>query len=301
MSDADFIAGDWGISRLRLSLCDASGNILDRRDGPGVTAVAGGFAECLRPLLGGWPGELPILFCGMVGSNLGWKEVPYITAPASAADIAHGRAAFDFDGRRVFILPGVRAQSWSGAPDVMRGEETQIVGAIETHPALGEGDHLVCLPGTHAKWVELSDGRICRLTTALSGELFALLSEHGTLCDGAPSWDGAPDAAFRRGLERAASDASLLHLLFETRARRLTGDLAVQDARAFLSGLIVGSDVRVLRTFALWRVVLVGSEKLNALYAEALAQQGIEAQCLDGERQSVAGLHACRLLWRDSD
>ena len=301
MSNADFIAGDWGISRLRLSLCDASGAILERRDGPGVAAVAGGFAECLRPLLEGWPGELPILFCGMVGSNLGWKEVPYVAAPASAADIARGRVSFDFDGRQVFILPGVRAQSWSGAPDVMRGEETQIIGALQTLPELRQRDQVLCLPGTHTKGVELSDGRICRLTTTLSGELFALLSEHSTLCDGAPPWNGAPNTAFRRGLERAAGDAPLLHLLFETRARRLVGDLAAEDARAFLSGLIVGSDVGVLRSFGPWRVTLVGSERLNALYVEALAQQGIEAQCLDGDRQSVAGLHACRQLWRSSE
>jgi 2-dehydro-3-deoxygalactonokinase len=237
----------------------------------------------------------------MVGSNLGWKEVPYVPAPASAADIARGRVSYDFDGRQVFILPGVRAQSWWGAPDVMRGEETQIVGAMETLPELRQRDQVLCLPGTHAKLVELSDGRICRLTTTLSGELFALLSEHGTLCDGAPPWDGAPDAAFRRGLERAAGDAPLLHLLFETRARRLTGDLAAEDARAFLSGLIIGSDVGALRSFGPGRVTLVGSERLNALYAEALVQQGIDAQCLDGDRQSVAGLHACRQLWRNSD
>jgi 2-dehydro-3-deoxygalactonokinase len=182
------------------------------------------------------------------------------------------------------IAPGVRAQSCFGAPDVMRGEETQVAGAMALCPQLRNDDWLLCLPGTHGKWVELSNGSIQTITTAVSGELFALLSERSTLCEGAPYWDGIENADFRRGLVRSG-EVALLHALFEARARRLTGDLA--DSRAFLSGLIIGNDVRRASSGT---VVLVGTEGLNALYVEALRHRGVDAVCLDGNRCSVAGL-----------
>ncbi|MBB6252898.1 2-dehydro-3-deoxygalactonokinase [Nitrospirillum iridis] len=309
MANAVFIAGDWGTSNLRLSLVDADGAVLDTRGGPGAAAVpAGGFPDTVRGLLADWDaahGRLPLLLCGMVGSTLGWAEVPYVAAPAGAAEIAGHLHAIDLPfesggGRAVYIAPGVKGTNLQGAPDVMRGEETQVLGALITHPDLATGDHLLCLPGTHSKWVDLSDGRITGFTTALSGEIYALLSKHSTLARGAQPWDGTPDAGFREGLARVATaGADILHLLFETRARQMAGVLTAKDALGFLSGLVIGGDVaatlarhKALGRAAPARVVLVGAPALNTLYTLALASHGVASLALDGAEQSTAGLLA---------
>ncbi|MDE1146856.1 MAG: 2-dehydro-3-deoxygalactonokinase [Azospirillaceae bacterium] len=304
MSTPVFIAGDWGTSNLRLSLVDADGAVLDTRTGPGAAAVpAGGFPDTVRGLLADWDvahGKLPLLLCGMVGSTLGWVEVPYAAAPAGAAEIADHLHPIDLDGRKVYIAPGVKGLNLQGAPDVMRGEETQVLGALITHPVLATGDHLLCLPGTHSKWVDLADGRITGFTTAMSGEIYALLSRHSTLARGAAPWDGTPDAGFRQGLARVAeAGADVLHLLFETRARQMAGVLSATDALGFLSGLVIGGDVaatlarhRALGRPAPTRVVLVGAPALNTLYTLALASHGIASLALDGAQQSTAGLLA---------
>jgi 2-dehydro-3-deoxygalactonokinase len=280
-----FIAGDWGLSRLRLSLCDAAGKVLLEREGPGVSIVNGMFDGVLSALTVDWE-PLPVALCGMVGSTLGWKLVPYVEAPCGAEDLERAVVSFPWNGRRVTIAPGVRAKSIFDGPDVMRGEETQIAGALALHPELTGGERLFCLPGTHAKWVELSDGRIQTVTTAISGELFALLARHGTLCAGAGPWEGEANEAFRFGLKRSR-EVPLLQALFETRARRLTGIL--EDSRAFLSGLIIGSDTELIQASDR-PVILIGDLELNALYAEALALRGIEALSLDGNAASIAGL-----------
>ncbi|MDG3439951.1 2-dehydro-3-deoxygalactonokinase [Nitrospirillum amazonense] len=304
-----FIAGDWGTSNLRLSLVDADGAVLDTRTGPGAAAVpAGGFPDTVRGLLADWDaahGRLPLLLCGMVGSTLGWVEVPYAAAPAGAGEIAGHLHRIDLPfegegGRPVYVAPGVKGTNLQGAPDVMRGEETQVLGALITHPDLATGDHLLCLPGTHSKWVDLSDGRITGFTTAMSGEIYALLSKHSTLARGAADWDGAPDAGFRQGLARVAeAGADVLHLLFETRARQMAGLLSPKDALGFLSGLVIGGDVaatlarhRALGRPAPTRVVLVGAPALNTLYTLALASHGVTALALNGAEQSTAGLLA---------
>ncbi|MDZ5650637.1 2-dehydro-3-deoxygalactonokinase [Nitrospirillum sp. BR 11828] len=304
MSRPVFIAGDWGTSNLRLSLVDADGAVLDTRTGPGAAAVpAGGFPDTVRGLLADWDaayGRLPLLLCGMVGSTLGWVEVPYAAAPAGAAEIADHLHEIDLDGRAVYIAPGVKGTNLQGAPDVMRGEETQVLGALITHPDLATGNHLLCLPGTHSKWVDLRDGRITGFTTAMSGEIYALLSKHSTLARGAADWDGTPDAGFRLGLARVAeAGADVLHLLFETRARQMAGVLSAKDALGFLSGLVIGGDVaatlarhRALGRPAPARAVLVGAPALNTLYTLALASHGVAALALNGAEQSTAGLLA---------
>ncbi len=283
---AAFIAGDWGLSHLRLWLCDGAGTVLDNRRGMGVAGVKGAFATILGGLVADWP-CCPVVLCGMVGSTVGWKNVPYIPAPAAPDDIARGLHRFSHDGRTVTIAPGVCGTSEFGAPDVMRGEETQIIGAMRLRPELGKGVHQFCLPGTHTKWVEVRDGRIETITTAVSGELLALLCNHSVLCDGAadPDEDSDPDKAFRLGLSR--SDVPLLSALFEVRSRRLAGDLAPDELQLFLSGVIVGRDVQRARAAS---VIVVGAKPLNGIYAEALQRRGVTATCLDGSDCSIAGL-----------
>ena len=293
MSRAAFIAGDWGTSRLRLYLCDEDGHVLARTEGEGASVpdCAGRFAAAAAP----WDnahGQLPALLSGMVGSTIGWREVPYLKCPAKPAAIAAAASRFEVDGRAIAILPGLSCTGKTGAPDVMRGEETQILGALRLHPELGRGRHVICLPGTHAKWVALEDGAVAQFQTALSGELFELLRRHSVLArDGG---EVAVNDAFQRGLEfaKANAKADLLYLVFSTRARVVTGEMPKSDAASYLSGLIVGKDVATAAVlFDLGaKVPLVCAPALTALYAKALAAYDVEATAIDGDQASLSGL-----------
>ena len=293
MSRAAFIAGDWGTSRLRLYLCDEDGHVLARAEGEGASApdCAGRFAAAVKP----WDnahGQLPTLLSGMVGSTIGWREVPYLKCPAKPAAIAAAALRFEVGERAVAILPGLSCTATTGAPDVMRGEETQILGALRLHPELGRGRHVICLPGTHAKWVALEDGAVRQFQTALSGELFELLRRHSVLArDGG---EVAVNDAFLRGLEfaKANREADLLYLVFSTRARVVTGEMAKSDAASYLSGLIVGKDVATAAAlFGLGASVpLVCAPALTALYARALAAYDVKSVAIDGDQASLSGL-----------
>jgi 2-dehydro-3-deoxygalactonokinase len=293
MSRAAFIAGDWGTSRLRLYLCDETGHVLARTEGEGaaVPDCAGRFAAAVTS----WDhahGQLPALLSGMVGSTIGWREVPYLKCPAKPAAIAAAASRFEIEGRAIAILPGLSCTGKTGAADVMRGEETQILGALRLHPELARGRHVICLPGTHAKWVALEDGAVRDFQTALSGELFELLRRHSVLArDGG---EVAVNDAFLRGLEFAKRNekADLLHLVFSTRARVVTGEMPKSDAASYLSGLIVGKDVATAAAlFDLGnKVPLVCAPGLAALYTQALAAYDVKSLPVDGDQASLSGL-----------
>jgi 2-dehydro-3-deoxygalactonokinase len=188
-------------------------------------------------------------------------------------------------------VPGLSCTNASGLFDVMRGEETQLLGALRLQPRFAKGRHLFCLPGTHAKWVLVEDGAVIRFQTALSGELFALLSQHSVLARGAG--DVSPDhAAFAAGAAAARDEAGLLHLLFSTRSRQLSGEIAQEEAASYLSGLIVGTEIAAaLRLFApQGQVVLVCTPALAALYGAVLARHDLGTTVLDGDDAVLAGL-----------
>lgn len=293
MSDPAFIGGDWGTSRLRLFLCDAQGAVLARADGPGAAEAGARSGEILAQLTAGWDAALPAILGGMVGSTIGWREAAYLPCPVAAEAIAQGALRFHADGRAVAIVPGLSCRNASGLFDVMRGEETQLLGALRLRPALMRGRHLFCLPGTHVKWVQVEDGRVTRFQTALSGELFALLSAHSVLARGSDAVDGA-HPAFAEGLAMAQSHekTGLLHLLFSTRSRQLAGELPKAEAASWLSGLIVGEDVAAaLRQFtAEGPVTLICAPELASLYAMALARHGLASETIAGDDAALCGL-----------
>jgi 2-dehydro-3-deoxygalactonokinase len=288
---AAFIGGDWGTSRLRLFLCAGGGTVLARCDGPGIAEAGARAAEIFAGLTADWDQSLPALLSGMVGSTIGWHEAPYRACPAAPAAIADAALRFTAHGRRVAIVPGLSCTNASGLFDVMRGEETQLLGALRLQPRFAKGRHLFCLPGTHAKWVLVEDGAVIRFQTALSGELFALLSQHSVLARGAGAV--SPDhAAFAAGVTAARDEAGLLHLLFSTRSRQLSGEIAPQEAASYLSGLIVGAEIAAaLRLFApQGPVVLVCTPALATLYGAVLARHDLGATALDGDDAVLAGL-----------
>lgn len=299
MSEGAFIAGDWGTSNLRLFLCDAQGHVLDSTSGPGVAGSDGRCADIFDSLTSKWAATPPAVLCGMVGSNIGWVQAPYAPCPATLAEIAAHSASLR-DGA-IRIVPGLSCRNRFDAPDFMRGEETQILGARALAPELGQGRQLLCLPGTHSKWALLSDGVVMEFLTAPTGELFNLLFNHSVLVRERGEVTGD---AFRNGLEQFARfpRAQLLDRLFECRSRTLSGELATRDAGAFLSGLLVASDIAgALEAFGpaiepreLPAIHLVGSPSLTRLYAQGLEHRHVQSNVIDGSEASLAGLAQIR-------
>jgi 2-dehydro-3-deoxygalactonokinase len=299
MAVPSFVAGDWGTSHLRLFLCDRSGNVLDRIPGPGIAAMTSPFPAMFESLLSGWEsryGALPAVLCGMVGSNIGWAQTPYVECPARPEKIIDG--CISLRAGRVHVMPGIRCENRFRTADFMRGEETQLLGALTLDPQLCKGRHLVCMPGTHTKWTLLEDGVIREFLSAPTGELFAALRAHSVLVREDLQHPHAPgNAAFQAGVACHADfpQAQLVHRLFECRGRVLSGDLHAQDAAAFLSGLLIASDVAgALELFGndteARTVYLIGASSLTQLYAGVLAGCAHETRQLDGEVAALAGL-----------
>ncbi|SFP57010.1 2-dehydro-3-deoxygalactonokinase [Sphingomonas rubra] len=289
-SAATYIAVDWGTTNRRAALIGDDGVVLDGfSDDRGVLSLSRNDYPGEFAAIRGRLGNRPIVAAGMIGSNRGWRDVPYVDVPADLDTLARG--AWRDEAHAVTILPGV-AQRHPRA-DVMRGEEVQVVGAVAVGVARAEADGaaLFCQPGTHNKWIDVAGDRITGFATTMTGELFALLRRHGTLAGmlDAPVTDGP---AFREGLARARSEAGLATALFGVRAGVLLGTVAPADAASFASGLLIGADVAGRAPGG--RVHLLGNGPLVDLYAAAIGENGAEVVPLDGTHAFAAGL---RLLW----
>jgi 2-dehydro-3-deoxygalactonokinase len=283
---------DWGSSRLRAFL-EVDGTTVDRREGPGIAALDVPPITALRHTIDPWRasgGFDQIILCGMVGSRNGMIEVPYVAAPIGSGAWAEHSVSHREGELDLIIAPGVCGYGASGAPDVMRGEEAQIFGAFVCDPALMQGHHVVLLPGTHSKWVDVHEGKISSFHTFITGELFALLRDRSSLLRVGEA-QGEPDTGFAAGLERAGR-AGLAGSLFETRSAQLLLDRTQGWAAGFLSGLLIGDEVAtILRTRTIdSTVTVIGEQGLSALYRQALRHSGIETAELDGDQCVLAGL-----------
>lgn len=279
-----FLAIDWGTTNRRVYRIEAGVVTATTRDDHGVLAMAGGDWPRELAAIRAAHGELPVLIAGMAGSNRGWREVPYAALPARIDDLA-ARLLW-VEPARTAIVPGV-AQRTPGRPDVMRGEEVQLLGAVAA--GLVPRDALLAQPGTHCKWVTIADGAIAAFTTAMTGELFALVQRHSILASqfGGAIGDGP---AFRAGVRRAA-EGDLLAALFGVRAASVLGMRDDAEAASYASGLIIGSDVAA-RDVADRDVHLLADTDLGALYAGALAERGGCPHIVDSHAAFVAGIVA---------
>jgi 2-dehydro-3-deoxygalactonokinase len=272
------IAVDWGTSSLRVYRLDSSGRILQTRASDhGILGVAPGqFPRVLDEQIGDW-NETPIVMSGMVGSRQGWKEAPYVQCPAGFDEIAARLVEVREDA---WIVPGLSCRDSAGVPDVMRGEETQILGCGV------EG--ILCLPGTHSKWAEVRNGRIERFSTFMTGEVYAVLRQHSIL--GRMMEEGKPDAgAFADGVKRSGEAGGTLHHLFGVRTRGLMGELGATASTSYLSGILIGHELRAqgAREFS-----VLGTAELASLYQRAAALLGMNARLLDPD----AGVRALARL-----
>jgi len=287
------VLGDWGTSRLRLVLFDGDQR-LDDVQGPGIGALTTSPLETLAEALVPWRKRFAldrVVMCGMAGSRNGVVEAPYAPCPADALDWARLAAGTAVEGIEVVVAPGVAGERPNGAPDVMRGEEAQIFGAMALDRALAIGEHRLILPGTHSKWCLVRDGRIVRFQTFLTGELFALLQARSTLLLGATYADGSDsEEGFAAGLARA-HDAPLLGALFETRSAQLRANRGGDWATAFLSGLIIGAEIaEAVAAFDPESVTLIGADELTLRYLPALQARSLPATVMSGEDCALAGL-----------
>jgi 2-dehydro-3-deoxygalactonokinase len=280
------IAIDWGTSSLRAYRLDAQGSILESRaSNQGILNVAPGqFPRILEHQISGWE-EAPIVMSGMVGSRQGWVEVPYVQCPAGFDEIAAKLVNVSWAKREGWIVPGLSCSDTAGVPDVMRGEETQILGCGV--------DGTLCLPGTHSKWVQVKNGRIERFSTAMTGEVYAVLKQHSIL--GRMMEEARPDAGtFAAGVRRSGEAGGLLHHLFGVRTRGLMGELNAAASASYLSGILIGHELRAQDAK---QFHLLGAAELTALYQQAAAVLGIETRTLDPS-SAVCSLYRLGVMLR---
>jgi 2-dehydro-3-deoxygalactonokinase len=297
------IALDWGSTSLRGYLMDAQGEVVAQRASEaGASKLDGGaeaFESALRGLAGDWLAadpELPVVACGMVGSKHGWAEAPYVSAPAPLSELAvHVRSVETPSGLRVRIVPGLSWQPADGAPEVMRGEETQVVALLAAQPELATGCRIV-LPGTHSKWVLTRRSIVQSFQTYMTGELFDVLLRHSVLARTARPGDALDASAFERGVvaAQAHGGADLARLLFGVRTLGLFEHMNGQALADYTSGLLIGSEI----------VSATGSDPasderpIRVVGADALVERYLLAFGLCGRAAEVAAVSAASGIWQ---
>lgn len=304
-----YVCVDWGLSRLRASLCGFNGSasvVHDKLSGPGISIARHSVKETLFEVIAPWThryGPVPILLAGGVGSNIGWRTTPYLACPFRLRDLSGHCTAFNTHSRDIVIVPGLECTNGFGEYDTMRGEELQLLGWLYAEPSRQSGTHLVCLPGTHTKWVLIEDGRVSQFQSAVTGELYGLIRDHSILL--AQNGESASISndngnAFSRGVAACRqAKGNLSHVLFSARGRILSNALSADDAASYLSGLLIAADVMAaLELFrpSATRVSLVGEPALCEHFANALRAFGLESETTDGNSAATQGFS---ILYRD--
>ncbi len=287
------IAIDWGTSSLRGARLGPSGEVLESRAwGRGILTVPPGqFESVFHELFGDWmQAESALcLISGMAGSRQGWQEAPYCPCPAGFTEL--GQHLLWLQPDRIALVPGLSCMNTDmlNTPDVMRGEEVQIFGALQL---AGRDSATLVLPGTHSKWVQVHSGRVMQFQTFMTGEVFALLSQHSILSKTLDLNGAFEEAAFLQGVDQSQSAGSVLHHLFAVRTLGLFDRLSAAQLTSYLSGLLIGEELRTQTVNAdLGPVILIGSDTLTQRYSLALQHLGIACQS-HGAEATWAGLFA---------
>lgn len=286
---------DWGTSNFRAWLLNSADNsvIEEISEGRGLSSLSSEeFPSYCQSHLQAWLGEpnTPIYMAGMVGAAIGWQAAPQLPLPVTLQQLAQHTVAAK-GVADAWIIPGARVDG--DAPDVMRGEEVQIFGAM----ALSErSDAVLCLPGTHSKWAKVSDNTLTHFTTSMTGEIYDIVLKHSILARTTvhPEHD---NEAFEQGAKQAQADGGLLHQLFATRARTLYAGLAASSAPSYLSGLLIGSEIQAMQALYPAQqepVLVVCSQTLAAPYQTVLQQAGYKTHWIDAKSASISGCNAIR-------
>lgn len=285
-----WIAIDWGTTNFRAFLMQEGEQLEHINQACGLLSVADGqFAATLHNLLQPWlerHAALPIVMAGMVGSQQGWHEVAYAPLPCDAEDLLSRTLSFTTPwGSPAWIIPGVNGMSQYLQPDVMRGEEVQLLGLAALHPA---DEQTVLLPGTHSKHVLMKHGQIASFSTFMTGELFSLLCQHSILGRALPQ-QLESENAFLLGVATAQRGAPFSHLIFSARTRRLAGEIPGAEVHSYLSGLLIGYELLALSPgLQAW---IVGSSSLTTRYQLAANQMGRHLLTANGDDCFIRGLN----------
>ena len=284
---AEMIGVDWGTTRARAWLLAGDGAVQAHASSDaGVSAVAaGGFPAAFDALCGPWlrgAARPPVVMAGMVGSRNGWREAPYAGAPCGVAELVTAICKVNLGGRALHIVPGVDYRD-EDSYDVMRGEETMALGA-------GVADGLVCLPGTHSKWVEMLGGRIARFASFITGELYAALSSSFVA---RLASEPEAESHVADGLAAAGLSGGLPRALFQARTRVRGGLMPGAGVTPFISGLLVGAEIAGACSLfgSVQSVHLVAGEPQRAVYRQGLAARSVDAHVVDPETAFLSGLH----------
>lgn len=289
----NWLAVDWGTTNFRAWLMHDA-DVVSVMSAPcGLLQVQNGqFEAALQAHIAPWiaeHGALPILMAGMVGSQQGWVNVPYCEGHTGAQQLAQGAYALHTRwGSHGWVLPGVAGYSAAGLPEVMRGEEIQLIGLMALAPAQY---HRAILPGTHSKHATVEHNAIHHFSTFMTGELYQLLISYSLLGRDLPA-QRADREAFALGVTHSGIDAPLSQLLFSVRTLRLRGDIPLSGVGDYLSGLLIGQELRQCSPTPYW---IIGSETLNTCYQQAASQLGLVMEGLSGERCFLAGINQIRL------
>jgi 2-dehydro-3-deoxygalactonokinase len=302
MTQAAYVAVDWGTSSFRLWLVDRDGNLLgERRSHEGMMAAARpGFAAVLQSHLeaAGAAAGLPVIICGMAGARQGWVEAGYVDTPAPLASILKQAVPVPGQDRDIRILPGI-AQRDAKAPDVMRGEETQLLGALGADAA---GEAIVCMPGTHSKWVRVNGRTVEGFATFMTGELFDAVSQHTILSHAVAGADDAQDLDAFKSSVMAAFEAPALaaNLLFQVRSGQLLFGGKPASAREKISGTLIGLELAagIGRETPISGITLIASGRLEMLYKAAFETVAIPVRTIGAEDAVRRGLSmAAQSIW----
>ena len=294
---ADWIAVDWGTSNMRAFAMKDGKVIAEGKSDKGMGSLEKSqFEAALLEVIDPWLGSAvtPVVACGMVGAKQGWIEAAYGAVPCQPLSANPARPETSDPRIEVAIIPGLQQNT---PADVMRGEETQIAGYLALNPGF---DGVLCLPGTHTKWVQISAGEVVSFRTFMTGELFALLSTQSVLRHSiGEGWD---DEAFAAAVSDAMSKPeAMASRLFSLRAESLLHGLAPAAARARASGFLIGAELAAARPYWLGQeIALIGAESLSNLYAKALRAQGTEPKIADGAATTLAGLTAAYELLKET-
>lgn len=295
------IVVDWGTTNLRAYLCREDGSITARVERPhGIKTVAAGqYQEILQQVLCELDAiDEPVYICGMAGARGGWVEAPYCRTPVSMTELQAGLIPLPAPSQGV-LVPGIKTSADDGTLDVIRGEEIQVFGALRS---LGQKDVLICLPGTHSKWVSVKNHRIVGFMTFMTGDIFAGLG--GTILN-CHSEDDFFQQAFEGGITASKQTrGGLLHQLFTARTKMLAGDLDEEQISSFVSGLLIGHELSEAERFCAdaGEVVIIGSDKLSQRYRFALEERSVKVELINSDIATCSGVAALhRLLHEESE
>lgn len=281
------IAVDWGTSALRGARLDEAGHVLEEKSAPlgSLKVPNGDFAGVFAGQFSEWmkPSGALCLVSGMAGSRQGWAETPYVPCPAGPAEVAEH--LHWIERGRIAIVPGL-SDAERDVPDVMRGEEVQIFGAMRL---AGLSDGLFVLPGTHSKWATVRDGRVTGFRTFMTGEVYGLFAQHSILARTLDKAAPLDERAFLRGVERSANGEGVLHNAFGVRALGLFGRLSPPQSASYLSGLLIGEELAQQKLEPGSEVIVIGASTLTARYALALGEKGAKVRRF-GAEATWAGL-----------